>query len=415
MFKKIRKSLATSELYRRILWTLGIVFAYMLGRYTPIGTVPYYQALQMDLSSLNLLDQLSMVTGGQFSSLNLFSLGLSPWMTSMILWRFFTLFKVAKSLTAKQSHRYRMLLMLIIALIQAFGFTTRDDYFQTVGVGVDQLRLATIGILVAGSFALMWLGNLNMQKGIGGSMVIIVSNMILTFLFNITSYVKDASGPFWMTLVTLAGMALVVSLLIWITVVFYRAEYRIKIRRIMIISAFAEKTYLPIRLTPAGGMPFMYAMTLMSLPPLLMLGLQQLFPSNDVFAYLAKNMGLSQLPGILTYILLLGILAIGFAYFNTDPAEIAENMQKNGDYIEGVRPGKATRDYIYFYLNRLTFVGVVYTCLMGGLPLLMVWGQSGEVSLALLMNNIYIVTSLLLGIIEQVTILRSWKKYGDLI
>ena len=90
-------------------------------------------------------------------------------------------------------------------------------------------------------------------------------------------------------------------------------------------------------------------------------------------------------------------------------------MQKNGDFIEGIRPGQATRDRMNFYLKRLTAIGAIYTCFMGGFPLLLVWSQGGEVSLALLINNVYIVTSLLLGVVEQVHVLQSWKEYGDLI
>lgn len=90
-------------------------------------------------------------------------------------------------------------------------------------------------------------------------------------------------------------------------------------------------------------------------------------------------------------------------------------MQKGGDFIEGVRPGLATKKYINKYLWRLTIIGAIYTAIMGGLPMLIVWSQSGQISFALLINNIYIMTTLMLGIVEQINVMLTWKQYNDLI
>ena len=119
--KNIWRNYRSSTLANRLTWMIGIVFVYMLGKYIPIATLPVagIEAGAYKLDSA--LENLAMATGGQFSTLNLFSLGLSPWMTGMILWRFLTLFKTIKGLTAQQSHRYRMLLMFIVALIQSIG------------------------------------------------------------------------------------------------------------------------------------------------------------------------------------------------------------------------------------------------------------------------------------------------------
>lgn len=418
MLEKLKKTIKTSPLLRRILWTIAIVFVYMLGKYTPIATLPTYRDLKTTGIWGDSLDNLAMITGGQFSSLNLFSLGLSPWMTTMILWRFFTLFKKVQGMTNRQTHYYRMLMMLVISLIQAFGFSAMTDYFYLESFGdasLPILRTITIFILVAGSFGLMWLADQNGRLGLGGPTAIIISNMILSFLVNATRFFQENRFDLLMLLGFLVLFVLITSLLVWITVRVYRAEYRIPIRRINVISRLVDSTYLPIRLTPAGGMPFMYAMTLMSLPPMIVIGLLQLFPNSELLLSLRQQMSISQLPGIIVYISMLFILAIGFAYFNVDPAELSNQMRKSGDYIVNVRPGKETQDYIEFYLWRLALIGAIYTSVMGGLPLLFVWSQKGELGLALLVNNIYIVTSLLLGMVEQVRIIRSWKSYRDII
>lgn len=414
---KLKKHYWNNVLIKRLVWTVFIVFIYMLGKYLPIATIPFNEEVKLN-TARQLVENLLVVSGGQLSKLTLFSLGLSPWMTSMILWRFVTVFKIAKNVTTAKSNAYRLAIMLVVALIQAYGFSALTDYFTVESFGGQSqliLRLATMGILMSGAFVLMWLGNLNAQYGLGGSSVIIISNMVLTFLVNLQSYLSKAQLDMPALVSFLGVLLLVISLLVAVTVMVYRAEYRIPMRRISIISRYAEKTYLPIRLTPAGGMPFMYAMTLMILPPLVVGALSRQFPDNESLRYLASNMNMSHLPGILVYIGMLFILAIGFAFFNTDPVELAESMRKNGDYIENIRPGEPTRRYITNRLWKLALLGAVYTVLMGGVPMLIVWSRGGEMSLPLLITNIYIVTSLMLGLVEQVSVLRSWRAYKELI
>lgn len=412
----LRRKLATSPLLSRLPWTLLILFIYLLGRSLPLATVPVLvDGLPV---SDSLLENLAMVSGGNFASLTLFSLGLSPFMTGMILWRFLTFFNYFKIMTTERAHRGRMTLMFAIALLQALGLTRATTFVNVPLFGLyepERLRWLTVGILIAGAYVLMWLGNMNALKGIGASMIIIITNMLLSFFSNFTSFLGSREWTGTALTWSLLGLVLALGILVLITVTVYRAEYRIKIRRITIISAFAEETYLPIKLNPAGGMPFMYSMTLMILPPMLISALLTVFPESDLLLDLSGRVGLTQLPGIMIYIGLLVVLSIGFAYYNYDPTQLAENMQNNGDYIEHIRPGQETAAYINRYLNTIIVIGTIFVVVMAGGPLLLRWYQGGEVGLALLVNNIYIVTTLMLTVIEQVNTLQSWKKYDKLI
>lgn len=162
----------------------------------------------------------------------------------------------------------------------------------------------------------------------------------------------------------------------------------------------------------------MYGMTMMILPPYIISGLLVLFPNNAFLLFLAVNIGISQLPGVLLYIALLYVLAIGFSYYNYDAYDIAKNMRNNGDYIEKIRPGEETRNYIQRKINVLAHFGACFVIIMGGLPLLFIVLQkasSENVSIALLISNVFIISSLLLGVIEQVDTLQNWKKYKNLI
>lgn len=130
MFRKLQIKLRSSLLLKKILFSTGIIFIYMLGRSLPVVTVPINTGVARDAATANALNSLASITGGQLSSITLFSLGLSPWMTSMILWRFVTVFELFKSSTKAQSDRARLTLTFVVALIQAFGITASSTFYQ---------------------------------------------------------------------------------------------------------------------------------------------------------------------------------------------------------------------------------------------------------------------------------------------
>ena len=413
----IRKKWASSLLLRKMIWTLLIVLVYMIGRFLPVPTA----VVSQEVANHHLLNNLATVTGARISAMTLFSLGLSPWMTTIIIWRFFTVFNLFKQQTQAQIYRYRMLLTLVVGAIQGLGLTATADLRELTLLGLSGDGPAiwvTILILIAGSVVLTWLGNRNAERGLGGMTILILVNMILAFLENGLSFFAEVQRFSWGLLGQVLVFLLVYGALVLMTVTLYRGEYRIPIKRVGLNSSYNQKSYLPIRVTPAGALPFMYGMTLMMLPAYLLNGLRFLYPEQEFLKVLVANLNLSQLPGALFYIALLYVLAIGFAYYNYDAFDIAKNMRNNGDYIEGVQPGKATKLFIQDKVNSLAQFGALTVIVIGGLPLLFLLlqgEQDGSVSIALLINNAYIVSSLLLGVIEQVNTIQSWKQYNHVI
>lgn len=417
----IRKKWASSLLLRKIGWTLLIVMVYLIGRFLPVPTAAVNNELLQNFVNSNLLNNLATVTGARISSLTLFSLGLSPWMTTMIIWRFFTVFNLLKNQTQVQLYRSRMFLSLIIAAIQAFGLLASSNLIEMefLGMSGDGIAMAvTMLILITGSVVLTWLGNMNTARGLGGMTIIILVNMILAFIENGAGFISEIDGFSWGLVGQLVLFVVAYSSLVLLTVTLYRGEYRIPIKRVGINTSYNQKSYLPIRVTPAGAMPFMYGMTLMMLPAYILNGLKYFYPDNESLKEIAASLSLTQLPGALFYISLLYVLAMGFAYYNYDSYDIAKNMRNSGDYIEGIQPGQPTKNYIQRKVNSLAQFGALTVILIGGLPLifLVIQGaRDGSVSIALLINNAYIVSSLLLGVIEQVNTIQSWKQYQNVI
>ncbi|MBF8970459.1 accessory Sec system protein translocase subunit SecY2 [Streptococcus sp. NLN76] len=417
----IRKKWTSSLLLRKIGWTLVIVMVYIIGRFLPVPTAAVNQKLVQNFVNSNLLNNLATVTGARISSITLFSLGLSPWMTTVIIWRFFTVFNLFKNQTQVQVYRYRMMLTLVIAAIQAFGLTASTNLIEMDLFGIRGEGIAlffTMLILASGSVVLTWLGNMNASRGLGGMTIMILVNMILSFIENGVGFISEQSGFTMDLLGQIALFIVAYTLLVLLTVILYRGEYRIPIKRVGIHTSYNQKSYLPIRVTPAGAMPFMYGMTLMMLPAYLLNGLRYFYPENETLKEVAFGLSLTQLSGALFYITLLYVLSIGFAYYNYDSYDIAKNMRNNGDYIEGVRPGKDTKDFVQRKVNSLAQFGALTVMLIVGLPLIFLvaqWASDGSVSIALLINNAYIVSSLLLGVIEQVNTIQGWKQYKNVI
>ncbi|WP_159543338.1 accessory Sec system protein translocase subunit SecY2 [Streptococcus halichoeri] len=410
-----------SLLSKKIAWTFGMVFVYMLGRAIPVGTVPLDAASLQPQANKDLLAALASVSGGHYEMMTLFSLGIAPYMTMLILWRSLTVFKLPglASLTKKASWFWQNALALGIATIQAFGLTATLTYVSFAPRQLDNAllgRFATMVVLVAGSMVLTWLTQVNTRYGLGGPVVIILVNMCLNLLQNGTSFLAAKHSSQLMAGLAFAGFALLLVGLAWWTVLVYRAEYRIPLRRVVIHSRFEEATYLPIRLLPAGGMPFMYSMTLMTLPALILQGLLGIFPTSSLLQDLLANSNLDSLPGALCYLVILYVLSIGFAYFNYDAQEIAKNFQRGGDYIEQVRPGKATYRYIERKLSYFAHIGAVLITLMGGLPILLNFFFTEQpLAFVMMISNGFIIVSLMMTVIEQIEALRVWQQYEPLI
>lgn len=417
----LKSTWANQLLRSKMIWTLLIVMVYMIGRFLPVPTALITNEQLQQFGNHTIWQNLATVTGARISSLTLFSLGLSPWMTTVIIWRFFTVFNIFKNQTQAQMYHYRMLLSIVIAAIQAFGLTASAQLLELPFMGVSGKEVSwfiTIVILVVGSVVLTWLGNRNTVRGLGGMTMIILVNMILSFIENGIRFISEQSGFSFLLLGQLLIFAVIYSLLVLLTVTLYRGEYRIPIRRVALHTVYDQKSYLPIRVTPAGALPFMYGMTLMMLPAYLLSGLRSLYPTNDMLKVLSTQLSLTQVPGAIFYMFLLYVLSIGFAYYNYDSYDIARNMRNNGDYIEGIRPGRDTKDYIQKKVSSLAQFGACTVLLIGGLPLLflVVRGtHDGSISIALLINNAYIVSSLLLGVVEQVDTIQSWKNYQNVI
>ena len=404
------KRFFSSIAVKKGLGTLFLLFVYVLGSRI---TLPF-----IDLNSRDFLGGATAylafstaITGGNLRSLSIFSVGLSPWMSSMILWQMFSFSKrlnLASGSTEVQDRR-KMYLTFTIALIQSLALAVNlpiKDNYNTLLV----LILNTI-LLIAGTFFLIWLSDINSVIGVGGSIVILLTSMIIYIPQDIVQSIQKLGIPMWIVEI-LGAMGIVFAYLI---AIFYRARYRIPVNKIGLHSRFKRYSYFDIMLNPAGGMPFMYVMSLINLPTYLLLLLQLFDPGNPVYQQITIQYAMGKPLWIYTYIATLFVFSIAFAFVNISGEQVAERMKKSGEYIYGIYPGEDTSKYINNLVFKFAIVGGIFNVLFAGLPMLFVLMDEQLLRVSMIPGLFMILSGMIFNIKDEIRALKLNETYKPLI
>ena len=390
--------------------TLFLIFIYVLCSRL---TLPFIDLNSRDFlgGSTAYLAFSTAITGGNLRSLSILSVGLSPWMSSMILWQMFSLSKRLNlaSGSAEIQDRRKMSLTLIIALIQSLALAVnlpiKDNYNSFLVLILNTL------LLIAGTFFLIWLSDINSTMGIGGYLAILLTSMVLYLPQDIMESIQKLGISMW--IITLLGiMGIVFAYLI---AIFYRARYRIPVNKIGLQSRFKRYSYFEIMLNPAGGMPFMYVMSLISLPTYLFLLLQLVDPGNSVYQHISSQYATGKPLWIYTYIATLFIFSIAFAFVNISGERVAERMKNSGEYIYGVYPGEATSNFINNLVFRFAIVGAIFNVLFAGLPMLFVLVDEQLLRVSMIPGLFMILSGMIFNIKDEIKALKLNETYKPLI
>jgi preprotein translocase subunit SecY len=363
----------------RLLVTLGILLLIRLGIHLPIPGInrdEFAQALQGNNQILSFLDIFS---GGGLSALGVFALGILPYINASIIIQLLTAAIPALENLQKnegeagrrkisQVTRYVSLVWAIIqsSFLAAFWL---KPFAQSYGpIFVIETALA----LTAGSMFVMWASELITERGVGnGASLLIFVNIVATLpkaLGDTIDFVQTGGRE-------IAGRVIVLLLLFLATIVGI-VFVQEGIRRIPIISArrqvgrklFAEqRSYLPLRLNQGGVMPIIFAAAILSLPLLI-----QNFVNNPQYSRIVNTYLVPGASGSWVYALVYLVSIVFFSYFYSslilNPVDVAQNLKKMGSSVPGIRPGKATSEYIERVVNRLTFLGAIFLGLVAIIP-----------------------------------------------
>ena len=403
--KKISQSIIT----KRVLWTLFFLFIYCLGNQLVLPFVDLKNA-NIFGGAIGSLAFSSAMMGGNLRSMSLFSVGLSPWMSAMILWQMFSFSKKMglKNLPIEIQDRRRMYLALGIAIVQSLAVSLNLPIVSGVNASLA-IFMNTI-LLIAGTFFLVWLSDLNSLFGIGGSIVILMASMMANLPYQIMDSIEKL-GIGWNVLLPLILFSLI---FLYVSGVVQRARYRISINKINIHNRFKQYSYLDIMLNPAGGMPFMYAMSLVSIPQYVFMLIQFIHPENKWTSGAIKALTVGQPLWLVVYLVMLFVLGLAFAFVNVSGEQISERMRKSGEYIYGVYPGQETSAYINHLVLRLGFIGALYMLFMAGAPMLIILVNPDYLQLSMIPGTFLILSGMIYNVNEEMKALKLNTSYTPL-
>lgn len=406
------KSFFKPVIIKKFLWTLFFLFIYVLGTKLTLPFIDMSKAAAMDGTSAT-LNYATALMGGNLRSMSLFSVGLSPWMSSMLIWQMFAVSKrlSLSKLPLEVQERRRMLLTLVIALIQSVALVLNLPLQEAGGVDMTTIMVLNTLVLMAGTYFLIWLTDLNAAMGLGGSIMIVMASMIAYIPQDIWNSIQELKiSSLWL------AFLLVFSLVfLYLAVTVERSKYRIPVNKINIHNRFKKYSYLDIRLNPAGGMPIMYAMTLVSIPQYVLLIIHFLQPENQLIEQWIEALSMGSPAWFILYLLTIFILALAFAFINISGDQIAERMQKSGEYIENVYPGGATRRYINGLVTYFALVGAFYLILISGLPMLVVLLDIRYLRLSMIPGIFMIFIGMVFSIKDEVEALTLNDRYRSLL
>ncbi len=424
MFKtfidKIGLVLSDSVLKRRIFITIAIL---VLARVLAVVAIPGIDqsALASLFSGNQFLSLLNIFSGGGLASLSIIMLGVGPYITASIIMQLLTL--MIPNLKEMQQDggdsgrqklsQYGRLLSVPLSFLQAYAFIS---LFQKQGV-LSALSTGTlvldILLITAGSMLLVWLGELITEFGIGNGISLIIFAGIVSSLPSAIAQLAFTFDP--AQIPVYIAMLIVTILLIFGVVIVSEAERPIPITyskqvRGGVVSGGVQ-SYLPLRVNQAGVIPIIFALSILLFPQMI---LQFLTSSTVASVASAATAILALLNNLWFYNSAYFLLVFLFTYFYTavtfDPEQIAENLQKSGAFVPGIRPGEPTADYISRVLTRLTLIGALFLGVVAVLPLVL-RSATGIQSMAIGGTALLIVVSVVIDLIKKIDAQLSVREY----
>ena len=372
MFKNLKLifSPKNKDIRKRISFTLIGLLIFALGTTIPVpGT-------EGAISSLGLWELYNAIGGGALKNFSIFALGVMPYISASIITGilqmdivpYFTELKESGEQGRQKINQINRYLGIAIAFVQ--GFAMAFTFIK----GASTIQYFEIAIILTGGTALLlWLGDQITQKGIGnGISLIIMAGIISTvpkmFIDTFSTLVTSRTGSLFIGIVGFSLFVLL-YLLIVVGVVFEEcSERRIPIQYSNRTTASygGKQNYIPFKINSAGVMPVIFASVLLSIPTFI----AGILGSDSGFSlFVSKYIDYSTPVGFVLYMILIFVFGYFYTNMQINPKELAKNLNRNGGYIPGIRPGVETENYIKKILNRITFLGSTFIAIIAGLPI----------------------------------------------
>ncbi|OHA15982.1 MAG: preprotein translocase subunit SecY [Candidatus Taylorbacteria bacterium RIFCSPLOWO2_12_FULL_43_20] len=420
MFDKISFILKDHVLRRKLLFVfLGLVLFRVMAAIPIPGVDPV--RLESFFANNQFFGLLNIFSGSGLATLSIVMLGVGPYITASIIMQLLTMMSSKlKALYHEEGEAGRMRftqysrrISVILAAIQAYGFLILLERQGIIDALAPFDLVTNIFVITGGSVLLMWLGELITEYGIGNGVSLIIFGGIVAGLPQTLNRLIFTFDP---SRIPLYVMSLVVAVVIvWAVVVITEGERPIPVtyaKRVRGSKMYGGvSTYLPLRVNQAGVIPIIFALSILLFPQMILNFLVN--TTNPQIVSFAER-GLAVLSNSWIYGIGYFILVFVFTYFYTavtfDPHTISTNLQKNGAFIPGVRPGQSTSSHLARVVTRITLVGAIFLAFIAVLPLIM-QGVTGDPSLAIGGTALLIAVSVVLDFAKKIEGQVSMREY----
>ena len=389
MFKTLADAFKIKEVRNKLILTIILLFVYRLGCWLPIPGIEI-GAFKDDIKGNTFLELLSAVSGGALAQGSLLALGVSPYITSSIIIQLLSAVipswqRLAKEGGAdgrKRLNLYTKIAALIIATAQAIGFAVgfgSQDNINLSNFGGNQViaYMFIVTMLVAGAMFTVWLGEKITEIGIGNGMSLLIfvgivssfSTAIMTNFQTIGEGGRTTQTAIWQLVLFVAVLITIFALVVFVD----GGERKVGVQYAKQMKGRkmygGQSTYIPIRVNANGVMPIILASSILTFPQMLF---SMFWPTvtGGFIGWWNKWIG----AGSWVYAILMSLLILAFAYFWTmiqfDTEEISRNIQQNGGFIPGIRPGKPTAQYLNSINKKITLFGAIFLAFMALIPTL---------------------------------------------
>ncbi len=446
--KKFVSIFKNKEIVNRIFFTVMILFVIRIGAVITVPGVTVTSKLSDIMNSGNSLALMDLLGGGALSSFSIFALGVSPYITAQIIIQLLSK-DVLPALTElskqgeygrKKTEMATRYLTLLLGVVQGYGIikTMQNSSYITLSMADNFLTYAYIvTVLLAGAMLTMWLGDQITEKGLGnGISVIIFAGCVRSLPTQITTawtkWVANnvahgsnemIKGAFQFALYILA-MILIIGFVVFTEL----SKRKIPVQHAGkggTTASMARASFLPIKINSAGVIPVIFAASIMSAPAIIASFISKdaadaewlkIFNYNETFTMPWFDGSHWKMDwGLFIYLALIIAFTFFYAEMQIDPATLADNFQKSGSYIPGIRPGKETERYVGKVLNRVTFIGAMALALISALPIVLVWANvfGDDKSLAIGGTGLIIIVGVAIELNSQIDGLLAGKSFEE--
>ena len=446
--KKLVAIFRNKDIRDRILFTLGIVLIFRIGASI---SVPGVTISNEAMDTNNVLALMNLMGGGALQNFSLFALGVSPYITSSIIIQLlsmdvlpvFTELSKQGQTGRKKIEMATRYLTLVLGAVQAYGITVTMQNSESITLNDTSIwgYIKICIFLIAGSMLVMWMADQITTKGIGNGVSMIIFIGIIASLPNqIYSALSYFFGSELQTgdevLIIRGAIKVLIYIIAYLVIVLFVAFVEKSIRKIPVqhsnkggaLNAKVNNTsFLPIKINSAGVIPVIFASSLMMAPAVIVgFCVSETNATIDNILKVFTNSALTEMPwfndqvwympwGLIIYIVLTFAFSFFYSNLTINPERLAEDFQKSGSYIPGIRPGNEPERYIQKVLNRVTFIGATALTLIAALPVVLTLCNVVPQSLALGGTGMIIVVGVALETMSQIDGLLASNEHANVI